>query len=303
MKKLVGIILTAILVCGLTENVDAQLLKRLKNKVENKAKDKINQKIDEKLEAVANKMVDRTWNSIFGPETGTYDEPSSSGSTRSLPFSPNSHVKTEDHYNFRSLSVMEIVSTDESGKTEKPLYMKMYLGEKDSYTGTAFTGGDMEDEVFLVYDLENEAMIMLMESEEGKFSFAYEWDQLLDEEDGDEAYSEEDYEENYAGYTSLGTKTILGYECEGYRSETEEQITDIWISKDPNLGYKKMIDANSNTRFLRGFMLVGHPEGSLLELHSKMKNSQEQVTMKMTRINEKIDLSYDMSDYPVIGSK
>ncbi len=305
MKRLAGIMLTVVLVCGLTDNADAQLLKRLKNKVENKAKDKINQKIDEKLEAAANKMVDRTWESIFGEETENYEGQSSGGSARSLPFSLNAGVETEERYSFRSVSVMEITSTDKSGKTEKPMYMKMYIGKDDSYTGTAFSGGDMEDEeAFLIYDVKNEAMVMLMESEEGKFSFAYEWKQPLNDYGEDsEGGTEANYEEAYAGYTSLGTKTIMGYECEGYRSETEDQITDIWVSKDPDLGYEKMMAANSNTRFLRGSTLIGHPGGSVLEMHSKQKNSQEKVIMKMTRINEKADLSYDMTDYPVIGSK
>ena len=275
-------------------SVEAQLLNRLKNKAKDRVKEKVENKIDRELEKAAYKMVDKSWASIFGEE----HEETKTGSSQALPFTLNSNVKTEKHYTFRSESIMELISTGEDGEEQEPVYMKMYSG-KEEYTGTIFMEKGKDDEkTFLVYDYINDAMLMLMENEEGKFSFAYDW-----AGSGDAGYETEegDIDQTMVGYESIGTKEILGYECEGYRSESDEQVTEFWVSKDKDLTFGSALSANANTRYMRGVYMAGQYGGVILEMVSEKKDSDEKFTMRMTQIDKKVNLKFEMVDYPVIG--
>ncbi len=300
MKKGIQVLLTLLIISAISIDADAQLLKRLKNKAKDRIKEKIDRKIDKKLEETANKMVDKTWVSVFGEEP----ESNAKGSSpRTLPFTLNSNVKTESEYSFNRYSEMEIISTGENGEEPGPTIMKMYFNSDGEYSGTSFENEESQEkqeEVFLVYDYKNEAMVMLMNSEDGKASFAYDWAQS--DMSAYETEGEDNDHDGYSGYEEIGTKTILGYECKGYKSEDDYSSTEFWITKETDSSYQKMMNANASTKYFQGRTMMLNSTATVMEMVSVNKETNEKIVMKMMKLDEKARLHFSMNDYPTIGS-
>lgn len=286
-----------------TSSVEAQILNRLKQRAQDRVERKVEEKIENKLNQTADRMVDNTWDSIFG-------EPSTSDreGRRAIPFTLNSNVPTEDVYQFDIITTMQIESEKE-GKKEPPVLMQMHFNESEMYTGTRYQGESVtsdDGDVFLIYDLKNSAMIMLMSSEDGKFSFAYDWAQTeaMAEEMEQTGEPDEDtdaVDTHWEGYEMIGQKEILGYPCNGYRSTAENTITEIWVTRDAAYGMETMFQANANSKQLRGKIPDDQPYGMMMEMTSQDSESGERVTMKVTDIKKNAQVSYSMSDYPNIG--
>lgn len=295
-------VLSLITIFVFTSTADAQIMNRIKKRAQDRVVQKVEEKIENKINQTADRMVDNTWNSIFGENP----EKTGNSGSRTFPFKLNSDVTTESEYSFDIVSTMEIISTDEKGKTSDPMIMKMHFNENDSYTGTAFISEESRNneagEVFLVYDFKNEAMVMLMNSEDGKFSFAYDWLQAAETETVDDLEKDtENLDTNsdaYVGYERIGNRTILGYECEGYRLVEENSVMEVWVTNDENFGFENVFNANSNSKQLRGNVSDNYPKGMILELNNKNKSNSESMTMRMTNIQKNANINYLMSEYP-----
>ena len=109
-----------------------------------------------------------------------------------------------------------------------------------------------------------------------------------------------DYSKYYEKYESLGTKNILGYECDGYKQVTEDGTVEFWITNESIEGLNSAVSANSSTKYMRSNPMMMFPGGTVLEWHSK-NNDGEEMDMKMIELNERVDKSFAMRDYPVIG--
>ena len=295
---------SAVLILGLFVNsAEAQIFKKLKKKAQDALEKKAEQKIDEEMQKAADRMVEDSWNTVFGAE-GENGQPGGK-----LPFKLNSNVKTEDVYRFNVITTMKIESEPADGESEPPLYMGMHFKEGVQYTGTKFRGEQMNNEqgdLFLVYDFKNSAMIMLMESEDGKFSFAYDWQQAMQtaEEMETEQPSEEpdwDEVEEWNGYKKIGTKEIAGYSCDGYRSESEHSIVEIWVTRDAAYGMQNMFQANANAKQLKGKIPEDYPYGMMMEMNSEDMQNGDKVTMRVIDIRTGADVSYAMADYPFMS--
>lgn len=289
---IIGILLFA-------SSIEAQILDRIRNRAQQAAEDRVQQRIDEEVQKAAEQMVDQAWDSIFGD--GIIGGGEGGGSI----FRMNSNVTTEDTYSFDIISTMEIEIIDEDGDTEPPLIMKMHFNEDEMYTGTQFVGEQMdmdEGEVFIIYDFNNSAMVMLMESEDGKFSFAYDWSQAL-ETAGEEDEEEIDWDEveEWQNFTKIGTKTILGYESDGYESRDEDAITEVWVTRDAGFGMEKMFQANANAKQLQGTIPENYPYGMMMEMTTENLQSGEKTMMRVTDITQNAGVDYNMSDYPVLS--
>jgi hypothetical protein len=284
-------------------SVEAQILNRLKQRAQDRVERKVEEKIDNKINQTADRMVDNAWDSIFG-ETESYNREG----RRAFPFSLNSNVTTEDAYHFGIVTTMEIES-ENNGKKEPPVIMQMHFNENEMYTGTRYQGEGMssaDGDVFLIYDLKNSAMIMLMSSEDGNFSFAYDWAQTTAmieemEQAGDPEDEAEDDETYWQGYEKIGQKNILGYKSDGYRSTADNTMTEIWVTREAAYGMETMFQANANSKQMRGRIPENYPHGMLMEMVTEDKDSGERVTMKVTDIQKNARITFQMSDYPNIG--
>lgn len=307
MRILITCSVIAALMLSFTTSAEAQLGKRLKERAKRAAARKAEEKVAAELERKAEQMVEKSWDSIFG------DLEESAKDGRNFMFNLNSNVTTEDTYRFDTITTMQLETIKENGKSDPPMFMEMHFNKDQMYTGTKFRGEDLQQEnadVFIIYDFKNSAMVMLMSSEKDKFSFAYDWQQALkyaeseETADGYETEGEDEEEvdwenvEEWNGYTRIGTKKIAGYSSDGYRSETDQTVTELWVTRDAAYGMNNMFQANANAKQLRGKLPEDYPYGMLMEMVSENVKNGEKTVMRVTDIRENMNISYAMSDYP-----
>jgi hypothetical protein len=301
MKYLIMLLTAGLMSVTFSTDAEAQLLNRLKKKAQDAAENKAEEKIAERVERAAEQMVERSWNSVFG------EMPEDSTSDRQLPFMRSSNVTTEDEYNFDTVTTMEIETIRENGESDPPVIMNMHFSENEMYTGTQFESEEMkkeEGDLFIIYDFKNSAMLMLMSSEEDNFSFAYDWEQTLNDARSDSATQHEvnwDETDEWQGYTKIGNKNILGYDCDGYRSETENENIEIWVSRDADFGMNNFFSANANAKQIKGKIPENYPQGMVMEMNSEDLRSGDKTTMKITDINKNAQVTYVMADYPIMS--
>lgn len=183
-----------------------------------------------------------------------------------------------------------------------PFIAEMHFSDNGTYTGTKYRSEEMEKQqgdLFIIYDFTNEAMLMLMENEGNKFSFGYEWNQPITENDSlSQNDADWDELEEWRGYEKIGTKDILGYSCDGYRSQNDEEIVEIWVTRDEDFGMTQLFKAHANAKQMRGKIPDEYPYGMVMEMKSEHRNTEEQMTMKVTDIKKNENISYLMADYP-----
>jgi hypothetical protein len=142
-------------------------------------------------------------------------------------------------------------------------------------------------------------MLMLMENEDNKFHFGYKWDQQAIEND---TLTQDDADwdelEEWHGYEKIGSKSILGYACEGYRSETDEETVEIWVTREEDFGMSQLFKTQANAKQMRGKIPDEYPYGMIMEMKSENSNTGEQMTMEVTDIKKNENISYVMADYP-----
>lgn len=310
MRAIIAFLVLTFSFLAFASTANAQLLNRLKNRAKKAAENKVEEKISNEVEKAAEQAVEKSWQSIFGEEFG------SEGDGMNISFTMNSNAATEDVYTFDVVTTMEVESHTEGEKSDGPMIMRMHFSEAGSYSGTQFSGEQMdnsEGEMFMIYDLKNESMVMLMDSEDGKYSFAYDWKQAQslmqdfekmekeNEMDSDEEEPDMDSEpDEMQNVREIGTKTIAGLECRGYLSESDGTRMEYWVTEDQeDLGVYKMLRINEQTKELRGNVPDNYPAGGMLmEMTQEDLNSGQITTMKVTDIKKNASVSYSMSDYP-----
>ncbi len=308
MKILLKLFTALLLVAVFNSGAEAQIFKKLKKKAQEKLEKKAEQKIDEEMEKAAEKMVDNSWDAVFG----------NFGGDGNSPFAMNNNVTTEDVYDFDVIATMEIKSEKANGKSEPPMYMDMHFKEDAQYTGTKFRGEQtqqVQGDFFIIYDLKNSAMVMLMENEKDKFSFAYDWEQAIAAgEQVKEEMEEAGYEsevnneetdpgkmEAWGNYEKIGSKTIAGYSCDGYRSENQQQIVEVWVTNDADFGMQNMFQANANAKQLKGKIPEDYPNGMMMKMTMENLQNGDKVFMEVQDIKTNANVRYAMADYPKMG--
>jgi len=309
MRAIIAFLILILSFLAFASTANAQILNRLKNKAKKAAENKVEEKISNEIEKAAEQAVEKSWQSIFGEDFG------SEGDGLNIAFTMNSNAETEDVYTFDVVTTMEVESHSEGEDSDGPMIMKMHFSDAGNYSGTQFSGEQMdnsEGEMFMIYDLKNESMVMLMDSEDGKYSFAFDWKQaeslMKDFEKMEEEYemdSEEESDmdpepEEMQNFKEIGTKTIAGLECRGYLSESDGTRMEYWVTEEQeDLGIHKMLRINEQTKELRGNVPDNYPSGGMLmEMTQEDLNNGQITTMKVTDINKNASISYSMSDYP-----
>lgn len=314
MRGLIAFLIFMLTSLAFASTADAQLFNRLKDRAKKAAEDKVEEKLSNEVEKAAERAVEKSWQSIFGEEFGQ------EGDGINVSFAMNSNAVTEEAYNFDVITTMEVQTVQENGNSDGPMIMEMHFNDDESYSGTKFSGDQMDEaegSMFMIYDLKNESMVMLMENEDGKFSFAYDWkqarmlaedfektesDQEMDTAPEIETNSDDDeYADIQQNFEEIGTKTIAGLECKGYRSETEDSSIEYWVSEDEDVGIYKMLRVNEQTKHLKGNVPDNYPTGTLMEMVQENLNNGEKTTMRVTDINKNASVTYLMSEYPAMS--
>jgi len=301
-----------LLLATTSTSASAQIFKKIgdraKEAVERKTAQKINQKIDE----ATSKFVDRSFDSVFGDDT-----PSAGGGSaskgRSRLFSMLPNAPTEARYDFTSMFTYDIESLPNGKSSGEVLEMSMQFNGDKAYAGARLMqkGRPGEGVFHMIFDVPNESMVMLFESDTGKFSMAYSWkdakryaeaQSTSAPSSGAVAATPVRQNARPLQYTKLGARKIAGYTTQGYRAEDETGVVDVWVANDPSLTFGRMLGATSSMKGMRGAMPDAYPAGMLMASESTDRKSGDKSRMTVTSVNTKAKVQIDMSQYPKLGA-
>nr|MBI1232766.1 DUF4412 domain-containing protein [Cytophagales bacterium] len=283
-------------------SVEAQLLRRLKNAAEEGVARAVERRVVSEVEKATQKQFEKAFGNLYsGPSgtSGTYD-------FGKIMESVNMNVNTESSYAFKGLAELELVATDEKGKSEDPVFVISYLSDNDLFTGMEFREGakNSKEKTVMIFDFKNNATIMLVENEEGKSSMAFglDWQKMMEE--SSVAEPEESVEWKDIQFEKTGnTKTILGYSCEEYIGKSEEMEAVYWISTTPIVGLNTFwgqsspfISQRMRTQNHQGFN--NFPEGNVMEMTVTSKEDDSSTSLRMINIDEDKSNTFDMESYP-----
>ena len=198
---------------------------------------------------------------------------------------------------------MEMITTDSKGKTSDPMLMRSLLGTSPNYTGMGVSDPKRPDaNTTMIFDLKNEASILLMDSDGEKNSFAFK----LNNEDlleMAEAQEKSDSESEEITMEKTGkTKDILGYACEEFHVKSEDGEGYYWVTKEPISGYTSFFGASnpmnknqSNEKYTQ--YLKDMPKGNFMEMNYATREG-DIIDMKVLEIEENAPQTFLMSEFP-----
>ena len=303
MKNLNRIYVLVIIFASLSFSAEAQFIKKIQ-KAANKG---IEKAIQDKVEKEATKMTEKQLEKVF---SDMYGDGSDSSSTGGFDMSKvlggiGEPVDTEDEYEFFGYLVLEMISTNEKGKTEDPFLLKSYLAKSTDYTGMELIDPkNPKASTSMVFDVKNQASIVFLDNKGEKSSFAYKLDMDEVDEMVDEQMESKTDDYDVTIEKTGNTKDILGYACEEYHVVSEDGEGFYWITDKPIGGYASFWGSNSpmmtskaQERYAQHFKNM--PEGNFMELTFTSKDS-EKIEMKVIEIDESSPKSLTMADYPNI---
>ena len=293
----------------------AQILKKLGDRAKEAAERKTEQKINQKIDEATSKLVDRSFNSVFGDDKesgGSSKSGGSKGGGRLFSLLPN--APTEATYDFHSVFTYEIEALPKGKSNGEVLEMTMQFNREKPYAASRLMNKQKpSDGAFhMIFDAKNESMVMLFESDTGKFSMAYSWKEAkkyaesqpatTPSSSGAVATTPVRQDAPLMNYTKLGSRKIAGFDTEGYRAEDESGIADVWVANDKSLTYARMMGATSSMKGMRGAMPDAYPVGMLMASETTDKKTGDKTRMIVTSVNTKANVQIDMSKYPKLGA-
>ncbi len=300
--------LSIVLVAVAAPYASAQIGGAIGRRVNNAVERKVNNKIDQKIEEMVNKAVDQSFDAMFGDGSPSADK---SGKTPGTPrlFNLLPNAPTEARYDFDATITYNIERFGKNGKSNDKATMLMQFAKNAPFMGVQYTPSKKEKgsgDITVIFDSKNESMVMLMQSEDQKFSMAYGWSDALRyaeaAADTDNAIYAEGADQTVGNvtYKYIGKKKIAGYDAEGYRADDADgTVSEVWVSRDAALTFARMMGATASMKQLRT-MPANHPVGMLLEANSTEKNG-ERTLMTAVKIDPNASVRIDMSEFPQMG--
>lgn len=220
------------LVLCISTSLQAQFLKKLQQRVQEEVIDKVADKLaDELADDIANKIykpLDQAFADAYTESLNDSTAQSSGGSSSFLLNFEKAAEKLPTSYTFDVINHMEI--EDEKGEINM---MKMMFPKEGEYFGMETI--DDGNSIMMVYDMQNEIIAMYSE-EKGKKKVTV----MPSMTDFASAYLKNSgqIEDEYTFEKTGKTKTILGYNCEEYKVESEKYITYSFATNDFPISWK-----------------------------------------------------------------
>ncbi|MHA7128422.1 DUF4412 domain-containing protein [Algoriphagus namhaensis] len=300
MKILKSICLLATVFMLSTHFAAGQFIK----KIQKAASRGVERAIEEKVEEETNKYVQRQLEKQLA---GLYSEDNESApitlDMNKILAGIGTNVPTADRYEFTGTSTFEVISTDERGKQEEPMELVAYLSQ--SPQTQAMQIEDKENNngmITMIFDLENNASILLMENSGEKSSFAYALDMDALMANSDEMIAAEYEDAEFSIEKTGNTKQILGYTCEEYAVKSKDGEGTYWVTQEPIEGFASFWSENSpfvttKTQKTYAEHFQNMPEGNFMEMHFNSTDGS-QVSMKVTDLQVNSPATFVMSEYP-----
>ncbi|TXE16949.1 DUF4412 domain-containing protein [Psychroserpens burtonensis] len=250
----------------------AQIWKKLKKKAEQAVEDVIVKKTADKAAQMAGKGMDKIFNIDFD---GAQADPSI------LP----------ESYDFEWKYTMQM--THKKGNMNMTYYLKpgaKYFGSQPELEDNPMANG-----MFMVFDEKLDIMAIFMETEDGKSGTLLK-NPSIDIEDI--AEQEEVNLEDYT-FTKIGTKAILGFECQGYQMENDEMKITMYMAMDAPVSFNQIYGSHMKTK-PKGFdpKWMEMAENSIVLEMDMIHKKKKKYNVKMTCVAlEKSPKTLVVSDY------
>ncbi|MGB5943038.1 MAG: DUF4412 domain-containing protein [Leeuwenhoekiella sp.] len=286
MKKYMTTVITMILLV-FTASAEAQFFKKLQKRIEQKVENAIIEKTSQKAEESASKSLDKIFDMDFGVEGLGF------GSLDDVP----------DSYEFDWLYTLKMTAAENKPKTEDFL-MNYYFKADAAYWGMTLDGKNSET-VKMVYDNNISQLVMFMDQDGQKMAMVTKMPKLNTPDI--ETTTEETEEEYGSDYkvTQVAGKTILGYDCDGYRIDGPDYSYTTYVTYEVPVGFQNIYE--NNKQIPQGFdpswLKKGGNPGLMLEMEMVDKNkSKDSFKMVCTRL-EKAPFTIEKADYKSLGQQ
>lgn len=277
-------------------NLEAQLLKKLKKRVQEATEDVIAEKAAQKAEQETGKALDSLLE-IDPDYQANYEE-----QLNQMMSSGSENIPIEASYAFDTSVTYELTMI-ENNKPSVVNY-EMWFPEKAGYMATKVknsTKGDSKDmpsSMLSILDDTNQAMIIIME--EQKIAQLLSMSKIKDVALKENETESVDTEFNTIQKTGK-TKKILGYECEQFSSQNETDKFTFWITKDLELFQENMFFNISKS--LGGNTFENIPknaQGFMMEMHFENSSNGQKGTMTVVNIDKSKKLIM-MNEYQLMS--
>jgi len=267
------IVLFACLFAG--TNVEAQFLERLKDRVQKAAEDAVISKAEQKAAQRTEKAMDKVFDQKIGKPKTDVDQATLN--------------KTYD-FSWKYSLQMEHKKGD--------VTINYHLKKDKPYYGSTFdmNGPEPVQGMFMIQEEETNTMIVLMEQEGEKFGQVMSLPEVNPAETSDSENPMDD-----ATFKKIGTKTILGYQCQGFQMENDEMLVTFYVAYNTPVSLNKVIGEAASKKLPKNFnpkWLEQMGDDSLMMEMDMVNKKKAKHSAKMTCIAlEKEKLRVNLSDY------
>ncbi len=299
MSRATPIVMAAALLMTASAPASAQM-GRLGGMISGAVERKVDQRMQQEIDALAGKLVNQAFDAVFVPDTS-----SASGGKPRFNLLPN--APTEAQYEFGVVITYDVQTTDAKGKAGDKASMLMHFAKDQPYMGAKIVPEKRskdDGEALIIFDMKNESMVMLMESGGNKFSMAYGWRdaashlKAVSAEAGAVEAADEVMVKDLK-FTRIGSRKIAGYEADGFRTEDQDGVVEVWVSRDPAIAFGGFMGATASMKQFRAIP-ADYPFGMMLETVHTAKNG-EKSRLTVSKIDTKARVKITMADYPPVG--
>lgn len=205
----------------------------------------------------------------------------------------NTDCKIDDNYQFDHQFTSEIRTFDLKGKAENTFKIRNLLKNQSKISGTEILESNIKDmpQSSVIMNLETKQMITLVDQGGMKMAMCMAMDNpLIQSYMGDQKKEETSGKDDLGKMTKTGkTKTILGYQCEEWKSQDEEMIYRFWISDKSDIPmeefYKNLGEQGTASPMAIGAKFPG--KGMLMAMEGQSLKNQERIEMEVVDLKPK----------------
>lgn len=295
MKSYKSVLFVIVIGLSFSNTMHAQFLKKLKNRVQQASEQAVIDKLAQKGAQETGKKMDSLLKIDPNYQAKNQDQILSS-------FMQSSEdVKVEDSYKFDTNVIMKMVI--EEKKEPTTFDYSMWFTKNDSYMATEISNMESKKSktqklpggIITVIDDKNQAMIIVMA--EQKMA------QILSMESIKNIAVEETKGTDVPApkITKTGkTKKILGYNCEEFKTKTENGDLTIWITQELRLFQKNMFANLNKSMGSNPFQNIPEAaKGFMMEMHSVSESGQK-TSMYVKSISKK-NKTINVKDYKLMN--
>jgi hypothetical protein len=297
--------------------MNAQIADKFLDKRKDTAKGAVLDRTGREADKGIRKGVNKGLDKIFGAEetdsTSTQSSTSSSGSSSSSSSRKSGSgigtkalmkgmgistgtANVKDSYDFEGYIDMSITSYNNDDEEETTNYRTYIDYETPDY---AMENKEEEEGTsFMIFDSENQILLTLGDSDGEKTGFAISYSLNVSDTIENEELETEDA---YAAYKTGNTKKILGYNCEEYLIENDNDngVVTMWVTDEMDKEMKKSFMQNST--FTGLFLYAYNTKGFVMENIFEDKSSGEKTVMTVTEIDLNKKNSISTKGYEIMS--